>query len=87
MYARVFVFVSVKNRRGLFVSEFVVFVGLRGGEGSGMDGRGSIRVKGGCEWSSGLVEAAAAICARCLRSKESAARVWIFWGERVSARV
>ena len=67
--------------RVLFVSEFVVFVGLRGGEGSGMDGRGSVRVKGGCKWSSGLVGAAAAIGARCLGSKKWAARVWRFWGK------
>ena len=67
-----------KNGRGLFVSEFVVFVGLRGGEGSKMDGRDLVRVKGGCKWSSGLVRAAAAIGARCLGSKELAVRVWIF---------
>ena len=60
------------------MSEFMVFVGLKGGEGSGMDGQGSIRVKGGSKWSSGLVGAAAAIGARCLGSKELAVRVWIF---------
>ena len=70
-----------ENGQGLFVFEFVVFVGLRGGKGSEMDGRGSVRVKGSCKWSSGLVRATVAIGAKCLGSKELAARVWIFWGK------
>ena len=38
-----------KNRRGW------VFIGLQWREGSGMDGRGLVRVKGGCKLSSRLV--------------------------------